>query len=288
MLDGSSLPDSRVDWDRRADLDDEVEGNSSARILSSPHSTYRVRLRLSVICPFHNEVENAGRTATAVIEFVATNPDYHFLFVDDGSTDATVRVLGEHLEAAGGSGIDLLSLGRNQGKGRALRTALSKCSGDAVCFIDGDLPYSLDHLYEIDRGLTENDIVIGSRLLAQGHGGSVARRFYGSAFNLLVRTTLMLPFRDTQAGLKGLRREVAEHLFRLQRIDGFGFDAELLFLARKFGYSVAEIPARLSPTHSYNASLRRLVVDASRMLREVAEIRRNDLAGHYRSPVQAG
>ena len=127
-------------------------------------------------------------------------------------------------------------------------------------------------------------MVIGSRALAEGHGGSLARRFYGSGFNFLVRASLGLPFRDTQAGLKGLRREVAEHLFPIQRVDGFGFDAELLYLARKFGYRVAEVPARLSPTHAYTASTRRLVVDASRMLREVAEIRRNDLLGFYPAP----
>jgi glycosyltransferase involved in cell wall biosynthesis len=280
MLEGTSLPGPRSDRKPLVDLMNEA--NHGLKVPASPHSTYSVRLRLSVICPFYNEVANAGRTATDVIQFVAANPEFHFLFVDDGSTDDTVRVLSAHLEAAGSAGIDLLSLGRNQGKGRALRSALARCSGDAVCFIDGDLPYSLDHLHVIDRELAENHIVIGSRVLAEGHGGSMSRRFYGSAFNLLVRTTLGLPFRDTQAGLKGLRREVAEHLFGLQRIDGFGFDAELLFLARKFGYRVTEIPAWLSPTHSYTASLRRLVVDASRMLREVAEIRRNDLVGLYR------
>ena len=278
MLDGSSLPSPSTDRTPRAGFE---TVDFAHRLASSPHATYRVRLRLSVIFPFYNEGEKAGRTATAVLEFAQSNPDYHFLFVDDGLTDNTVRVLSDRLEVAGSERVELLSLGRNQGKGRALRSALAHCTGDSVCFIDGDLPYSLDHLHALDRGLEESHIVIGSRVLAEGHGGGLARQFYGSGFNLLVRMALGLPYRDTQAGLKGLRRDVAEHLFGLQRIDGFGFDAELLFLARKFGYRVSEIPARLSSSHSYNASWRRLVVDASRMLREVAEIRGNDRRGAY-------
>ena len=246
------------------------------------HATYRVRLRVSTILPFHNEAANAAQTVAAVIDFAEAHPDYHFILVDDGSTDGTATVLEKKIQSDGVSSVELLRLERNGGKGRALRSALSRCLGDFVCFTDGDLPYSLDHLHLLDRGLADNHLVIGSRVLAEGHGGGVARRFYGSGFNLIVRKILGLSVRDTQAGLKGIRREVAEHLFGLQRIDGFAFDAELLYLARKFGYRVAEIPARLSASHKYNASPRRLVVDATRMLREVAEIRRNDWKGLYR------
>jgi dolichyl-phosphate beta-glucosyltransferase len=280
MPDGTSLPSPRVDRPAALDV---ADGESLHRTSISPHGTYRVRLRLSVIFPFYNEIANAGQTASTVIDFAASHPEFHFVFVDDGSTDGTARVLADWVETAGRSSVELLRIERNGGKGRALRLALAVCPGDSVCFIDGDLPYALDHLMLLDRGLADSDVVIGSRLLAEGHGGSAARRFYGSGFNLLVRMTLGLPFRDTQAGLKGLRREVAEHLFSLQRIDGFGFDAELLYLARKFGYRVTEIPARLSPSHAYKASWRRLVVDASRMLREVAEIKRNDANGLYRA-----
>lgn len=276
MLDGTSLPGSTPD--RSASLDP-LDGDGAARL--SLHSTFRVRLRVSVILPFFNEAANAGRTASAVIDFAGANPEFHFVFVDDGSTDGTASVLETRIVESGRGSIELLRLERNGGKGRALRRALARCRGDLVCFTDGDLPYALDHLFLLDRQLAENHVVIGSRVLGQGRGGGRARRFYGSGFNFLVRSILGLKFGDTQAGLKGLRREVAEHLFSLQRIDGFAFDAELLYLARKFGYRVAEIPARVSESHAYNASPRRLVVDASRMLREVAAIRRNDLLGRY-------
>ena len=281
MRDGTGLPTPSMN---RPTAPDRVVGDHAPRSTGTPHGTYRVRLRLSAIFPFFNEVANAGRTASTVIEFAASHPEYHFVFVDDGSSDGTGRVLQERVEAARASSVEVLCLEHNGGKGRALRRGLEVCLGDSVCFIDGDLPYSLDHLALLERGLLDHDIVIGSRLLADGHGGSPWRRFYGAGFNLLVRSALGLPHRDTQAGLKGLRRDVADHLFGLQRIDGFGFDAELLFLARKFGYRVGEIPARLSPTHAYNGSWRRLVVDASRMLQEVAEIRRNDARGLYPAP----
>ena len=88
MLDGSSLPSPSTDRTPRAGFE---TVDFAHRLASSPHATYRVRLRLSVIFPFYNEGEKAGRTATAVLEFAQSNPDYHFLFVNDGSTDNTVR-----------------------------------------------------------------------------------------------------------------------------------------------------------------------------------------------------
>ena len=279
MFDSTSLPESAPLW--FASPDDILNFESAPR--ASLHANFRVRVRVSVILPFFNEAKNAERTTAAVNEFAAANPEYHFIFVDDGSTDGTAQVLAEHIQATGRRPkIELLRLERNGGKGRALREALSRCLGEFVCFTDGDLPYTLDHLHLLGRGLAEHHVVIGSRVLGEGRGGGAARRFYGSGFNFVVRSILGLEFGDTQAGLKGLRRDVAEHLFGLQRIDGFAFDAELLFLARKFGYRIAEIPARLSDSHAYNASPRRLVVDASRMFREVATIRRNDLLGLYR------
>lgn len=86
---------------------------------------------------------------------------------------------------------------------------------------------------------------------------------------------------DTQAGLKGFRTPVARHLFGLQRITGLGFDAELLFLARKFGYRVAEIPARVGPAHAYKTSKGKLLRTSLRMMIDVLQVRRNDATGRY-------
>jgi glycosyltransferase involved in cell wall biosynthesis len=267
----------------RRDRSSSLHGPASLRPSPTPppHATYRVRLRLSVILPFYNEAALAARTAATVLDFAARHPQYHFILVDDGSTDETPRILQEHVDAGNRSTIELVRHSRNQGKGSAVKSGVARCAAEAVCFLDGDLAYSLDHLFVIERALVENDIVIGSRVLGEGRGGSRWRQAYGQTFNVLARHMLGIPFRDTQAGLKGFRREVAEHLFGLQRIPGFGFDAELLYLGHKFGYRVAEIPAILRSDHVYNTSVRRLLIHGGRALRELIEVRRNDRLGLY-------
>jgi glycosyltransferase involved in cell wall biosynthesis len=247
-----------------------------------PHKTFLTRVcRLSVIMPFYNEAANAAKTAAAVVEHAALNPRRQFILADDGSTDETARILAEIVDTADVAGVEVVHFPVNQGKGRTIKSALDRCTGDAVCFIDGDLAYSLDYLNNIEDSLSEHEIVIGSRTAAGDRSDRGARRLYGSTFNWIVRKSLGLPYRDTQAGLKGFRREVADRLFGLQRLEGFGFDVELLFLARKFGYAVAEIPARVRPDHTYKASFRRLFVDSGEALYEVMRIRHNDRRGLY-------
>ncbi len=249
---------------------------------SAPHQAYTVRLRkLSVILPFYNEADHAEKTADEVASYARQNPQHQFLLVDDGSTDETLRILCERIESTGLESIQVVANGRNMGKGRTIKSALSNCTGEGVCFLDGDLAYSLDHVESINQALENHDVVIGSRVLANHRGGGTLRQLYSATFNFLVRSSLGLPFKDTQAGLKGFRRPVAERLFRLQRTDGFGFDVELLYLARKFGYSVAEIPARLSSVHSYKGSAKRLIIQGGRAARDVLSIRANERRGLY-------
>lgn len=247
-----------------------------------PHKTFLTRVcNLSVIMPFYNEESTAAKTAAAVIEHAARNPRRQFVLADDGSTDDTPGILAEIVAKAAVAGVEVVRFPVNQGKGRTIKSALARCSGEAVCFLDGDLAYSLDYLSIIETKLIDHEIVIGSRTAAGDRSDRGARRLYGSTFNWIVRKSLGLPYRDTQAGLKGFRRGVADRLFGLQRLEGFGFDVELLFLARKFGYEVAEIPARVRPDHTYKASFRRLFVDSGEAFREVMRIRRNDRRGLY-------
>jgi dolichyl-phosphate beta-glucosyltransferase len=109
----------------------------------------------------------------------------------------------------------------------------------------------------------------------------VLRRVLGWTFNKIARTILWMPYRDTQAGLKAFRLDAARRIFALQRVPGFSFDAELIFIARRLGYSVGEIPARVSDTHSYKISKVNLAREPFRMLRELVRIRGNALLGRY-------
>lgn len=247
---------------------------------------HEVGTRLTVILPVYNESRLILRSLGIVLDYAARHPEYRFVFVDDGSTDRTAELLRSRLDEVSDRAVSLLELPRNMGKGHAIKAVLALTKSEYVCFTDGDLAYSLDYLPILEKALQTHDLAIGSRFLTRGKRNQASvipsRQVLGWVFNGMVRLSLGLPFRDTQAGLKGFRSDVAAHLFRVQRIAGFGFDAEILFLAKKFGYRIAEVPAEVCADHVYKTAKIRLFKNAIQMLSEVIEIRTNHLAGRYR------
>lgn len=170
------------------------------------------------------------------------------------------------------------------GKGGAVRGAMARTTGRVRCFIDADSGVSFD---QIDRALelvAEYDIVMGSRYIP---GGSAGRRSFGRVVmsrggNLLMRVFLGLPFADTRAPLKVYRGDVADRLFPMLRLDGFGFDTELLFLAGKLGFRVLEVPVRWESGGETTVRIRR---DAVRSVLELFQIKWHWIRGSY--PVSA-
>ncbi len=248
--------------------------------------------RVQVVVPVYNEARIIARTLEEVLAFAREHPAYRFIFVDDGSTDGTTELVRDRLDGVGAPA-SLVALDSNRGKGRAVRTGVERAlrtldlaghgTHGRVCFIDGDLAYGLDHLDPLAAALESFDVVIGSRSLAPVERARISapRRLMGGAFNAMARALIALPHRDTQAGLKGFRARAAREVFRRQRHDGFAFDAELIFLARRLGFSVGEVPARISPEHSYKASKVNLVRDPFRMLRALLDIRAAAARGRY-------
>jgi glycosyltransferase involved in cell wall biosynthesis len=238
---------------------------------------------VDVILPVHNERARIEHSLELVTAFAATHPDHHFAFVDDGSTDGTPLSIGARLAAARLPNVELLAYRPRRGKGHAIRVGVEHARAALVCFTDGDLPYSLDHLGPLVAALGAHDVVIGCRSRRDPSERTTRRPRWvmGRCFNRLARLALGLPHRDTQAGLKGFRREVARALFARQRVPGFGFDVEVLYLARRLGYRVGEIPARVSPTHSYAGSQVDLVRDSLRMCRDLVTIRWRGALGGY-------
>ena len=169
-----------------------------------------------MILPAFNESAVIGQAVDSAIEFSAHNPNFHFLFVDDGSTDGTVEVLKTSLHGRETGNVSFVGYETNKGKGHAIRTGFETMDADAYCFMDADMAYSTDYLNVIKEKLEGADIVIGSRSLYSRLSGELAiiRPLMGRSFNWIVRSALGLPFRDTQAGLKGFRREAAECLFK--------------------------------------------------------------------------
>jgi len=247
-----------------------------------------VATRIAVILPVYNESRVIGRTINAVLEAARADPGIAFVFADDGSTDGTPERIAAALAVADIPNVSLSVSPRNRGKASVVReTALNlvrEARAPLVCFTDGDLAYPLDHIPQLEAALARAEVVIGSRSLVHRDERNVrlARRVLGWGFNKLARLALWLPYRDTQAGLKGFRRDAASAIFSRQRLTDFSFDAELVFLARRLGLRIAQIPARVSEDHAAKATKVDLIRDPLRMLRGVVVIRVNSWMGRYR------
>jgi len=236
--------------------------------------------KISVILPFYNEEKRILATLKEVEKFSKKNKNFDFLFVDDGSNDKTLDILRKEKNS---QKIRILSYTKNKGKGHAIRTGVKYVDGNLICFMDSDLAYSLEHLFEMKERLNDFDVVIGCRGLAEETAKNVPmiRKIFGVGFNILSRAILNLNFRDMQAGVKGFKREVAKKLFQNQKINGFSFDTEILYLAKKYKYSIGKIPARVSNNNSYSISKVNLFRDTLKMFLSLFIIRLNDLIGKY-------
>lgn len=235
-----------------------------------------------LVLPVHNEAGEVGRVCKKLRLFLARKRNFRAIVVDDGSTDGTAEEFRRQLRRL--KSATVMGLHENGGKGRAIRLAFAGARQDLLIFMDGDLAYSLTHLSPMLAALKDYDVVIGSRSMApQPEGGLPKRRaFLGWGYNRLACLCLNFEYPDTQAGLKGFRRRAARELFLRQKVDGFAFDAELLYLARKLGLKVGQIPAQVSGAHSYKTSQVKLAADTLRCLWDFLLIRFRSWTGQYR------
>jgi dolichyl-phosphate beta-glucosyltransferase len=222
---------------------------------------------LTVILPCYNEAERLPGTLQALLAHLSAVPgEVEVLVVDDGSTDATVRVA-EAVAAVDGR-VRVLSYWPNRGKGSAVRTGMLAAQGDLVVFTDADGSYSPRDLDRIVAALDRAPVAIGTR--AGGASGPVARRAASRVFNLAIRGAVGLPFGDTQSGLKGFQRAAAQQIFSQARVDGFAFDVEVLWLARQLGLEVTEVSVQALERQGSKVQM---VADALEMLGEVWAVR---------------
>jgi len=244
------------------------------------------QVKATVILPVYNEADLIVHSFDAVTDFAEQAPNFQFLFVDDGSSDDTAQILRRLLESRQLSNIRLLLCAKNAGKGRAIRTGIEQADGDLVIFTDGDLAYPLDQLGLLVEALQKHDVVIGSRGLGSLQQGNrnLMRHISGWGFNKLVRLMFSFPYQDTQAGLKGFRVEAARKIFSKQQIFDYAFDVEIIYLARRMGFTIAEVPVCVSEWHSYSKSKVNLLRDPLLMLASLLRIYLNGLNGRYGSP----
>jgi dolichyl-phosphate beta-glucosyltransferase len=235
---------------------------------------------LSIVIPAFNEEARLPESLRRVAAYArGSGRETEVIVVDDGSRDRTFAV-GESFRAEFPA-LRVLTNGVNRGKGFSVRHGMLEARGRIVLFTDADLSAPIEEADKLIAALDTNDIAIGSRAvdrsLIEVHQSSF-REFAGIVFNTLVRVILRLPFVDTQCGFKAFRREPCRVIFEQQTIERFGFDPELLYLARHHGLRCAEIPVRWAHSPATKVSMFR---DSVQMFLDVFVIRWNSLRGRY-------
>ncbi|MBC8104188.1 MAG: glycosyltransferase family 2 protein [Cytophagales bacterium] len=211
---------------------------------------------LSVVIPAYNEAARLVRTLEATAAYLETRQgSYEILIVDDGSRDATARTAAEwiarqHLQLGTAR---VLSYEPNRGKGHAVRYGILRAVGEKILFMDADLATPIEEIVKLEGALKEMrdglpiQVAIGSRDVTNSQllvRQPLYREAAGRLFNKAVQILATPGIHDTQCGFKLLTREAAQAIFSRCTLDGFSFDVEAIYLARRLGYAVAEVPVR--------------------------------------------
>lgn len=235
----------------------------------------------SIVIPAYNESQRLGTTLEKVLAYVRLQGwDAEVIVVNDGSRDNTAEIVREF--AGKHPNLRLMENPGNRGKGYSVRNGILGSRGDIVVFTDADLSSPIEEMPKLLQALSAGtDIAIGSRWLRaelQTQRQSLHRQLFGRVFNLLLRITLGLQFKDTQCGFKAFTRRAAQTILPLQRIERWGFDPEILFLARVFGFRVEEVPVRWGHVGGTRINP---VMDGAKMFGEMLRVRWYSVLGKY-------
>jgi glycosyltransferase involved in cell wall biosynthesis len=235
---------------------------------------------LTIVIPAYNEERRLPPTLEKITAWLrAKGIAAEVLVVDDGSTDGTARVVSEAVASL--PCLRLLANGRNYGKGYSVRHGMREARGRVGLFTDADLSAPIEEADKLLAALESADVAFGSRALNRkliSVHQSRLREIAGILFNKLVQVVLWIPFVDTQCGFKAFRMERARIVFEQQRIERFGFDPELLYLARHHGLRAVEIPVRWAHHPETKVNVYR---DSRVMLLDLFVIRWNSVCGRY-------
>jgi dolichyl-phosphate beta-glucosyltransferase len=238
----------------------------------------------SIIIPAYNEGQRLGATLDRVLAHLeACGWKAEVLVVDDGSTDSTADLVRDYARRR--PTVRLLQNPGNRGKGYSVRNGMLQASGELLLFTDSDLSAPITEAGKLFARIAAGaDVAMGSRWLdpaLQTARQPLYRQLFGRIFNLLLRLILGLRFKDTQCGFKAFTRRAAQLIFARQRIERWGFDPELLFLAGRLGLKVEEVAvAWADDPRSKIRPLR----DGLRIFSEMLRIRWYSLTGKYSGP----
>jgi dolichyl-phosphate beta-glucosyltransferase len=237
---------------------------------------------LSIIIPAYNEEALITSTLDSLKMYLSARSDaYEIIVVDDGSQDMTAMCI-EDWKKINAMDLHLLINEQNMGKGFCIQRGVMESRGRYIIFVDADLPYELYAIDDFLKALRNGyDLAIGSRVLpgSQVKGVPIVRYISGQIFSWMVQAVLFSGLPDTQCGFKSFKSVAAKEIFRRLTIDGFGFDVEMLFVARKLKLAIQPIPVQMID-HRHRSRVR-LVLDSFKMFANLFMVRWNDLQGKY-------
>jgi len=255
---------------------------------------------LSIVIPAYNEEARLPATLEQVLRYIerrlvatgaADSEPAEILVVNDGSRDRTAEVVKTFASRAGSHiPVRLLQNPGNKGKGFSVRHGMLVAQGEWILFTDADLSSPIEECDKLLEAARSGgfDIAIGSRGVDRSLIGvhqSFFRENAGRVFNALMRLATGLPFKDTQCGFKLFRSGPAGEIFRRQRLERFGFDVEVLYLAQKLGFHAIEVPVRWNHSEGTKVSM---MGDSLDMFLDLWRVRRFDRAGYYTAPPRSG
>lgn len=243
------------------------------------NSAYRKR-SLSVVIPVYNEHRRINASFLTLRDYLIKNfDDYETILVDDGSKDDTLAIISRLKDR----NTRVLANGVNRGKGFSVRKGMLAATNDFVLFTDADLATPIDEIQKLFRAIDNGaDIAIASRNLRDSKiitKQPVYRQALGKIFPLLVRMICLRGIKDSQCGFKLFKKSAAKEVFSLAALDRYAFDVEILFIAKKKGFSIKEVPVRWIDQPYSKVNIFR---DSFVMLKDLMRIRVNSLLGRYK------
>ncbi len=235
-------------------------------------------MELSVVIPVYNEAKRIKNTLMRIDNYLTCNGiDYEIILVNDGSSDNTVEVV----ESLKNKKLRVLTNKPNMGKGFAVKRGMLSAKKRHILFSDADLSTPIEEIEKFIPYLDDYDILIGSRNLQESDiqvKQPFIRSKLGKAFPWIVRLALLREIKDTQCGFKLFKKSVIEPIFQKQSVNGFAFDVEILFIAKKLGLRIKELPIIWLNTLGSKVNP---LKDSYHMFRDVLQIRRKNKNGFY-------